>query len=91
MIMYLNVSINYLNNINCKFVMSFVYHENLPKRMRNLNNSLWNSKILVVEKKKKNHNTLYTSLNNIDHLKKEYYFCLLSQKKKKGIISIKCT
>ena len=26
MIMYLNVSINYLSNINCKFVMRFGYH-----------------------------------------------------------------
>ena len=48
MIMYLNVSINYLSNINCKFVMMFSYHDNLLKIMR-----IWNLKILVVEKKKK--------------------------------------
>ena len=41
--------------------------------------------------RKKNHNTLYKSLNNIDHLKKEQYFYFLSQKEKNGIISIKCT
>ena len=46
MIMYLNVFINYLSNINCKFVMRFGYHDNLLKRMR-----IWNLKILVVEKK----------------------------------------
>ena len=38
MIMYLNVFINYLNNINCKFVMRFGYHDNLLKGMRNSNN-----------------------------------------------------
>ena len=38
MIMYLNISINYLNNINCKFVIRFGYYENLLKRMRNSNN-----------------------------------------------------
>ena len=38
--------------------------------------------------KKKNHNTLYKSLNNIDHLKKELYFYLLSQKKNNGIIYV---
>ena len=38
MIMYSNVSINYLNNINCKFVMRFGYHDNLFKRMKNSNN-----------------------------------------------------
>ena len=37
MIMYLNVSINYLSNINCKFVMWFEYHDNLLKRIRNSN------------------------------------------------------
>ena len=37
-IMYSNVSINYLNNINCKFVMRFGYHDNLLKRMKNSNN-----------------------------------------------------
>ena len=51
MIMYLNVSINYLSNINCKFVMRFGYHDNLL-RMRNSNNSFWNLKILVVKNKK---------------------------------------
>ena len=29
--MYLNVSINYLSNMNCKFVMRFDYHDNLLK------------------------------------------------------------
>ena len=38
MTMHLNVSINYLSNINCKFVMKFGYHDNLLKRMRNSNN-----------------------------------------------------
>ena len=37
-IMYSNVSINYLNNINCKFVMRFGYHDNLLKKMRYSNN-----------------------------------------------------
>ena len=37
MAMYLNVSINYLSNINCKFVMKFNYHDNFLKKMRNLN------------------------------------------------------
>ena len=38
MAMYLNVSINYLSNINCKFVMKFNYNNNFLKKMRNLNN-----------------------------------------------------
>ena len=38
MTMHLNVSINYLSNINCKFVMRFGYHDNLLKRMRSSNN-----------------------------------------------------
>ena len=38
MTMYLNVPINYLRNINCKFVIRFDYYDNLLKRMRNLNN-----------------------------------------------------
>ena len=38
MIMYLNVYINYLSYINCKFVMKFDCPNNLLKRMRNLNN-----------------------------------------------------
>ena len=36
MAMYLYMSINYLNNINCKFVMRFDYHDNLLKRMRKI-------------------------------------------------------
>ena len=48
MSMYLNVSFNYLSNINSKFVMRFDYHDNffnrmriffISKRMRNLNHS----------------------------------------------------
>ena len=39
MTMYLNVSINYLRNINFNYVMSFDYDNNLLKRRRNLNNS----------------------------------------------------
>ena len=39
MTMYLNVSINYLSNINFNYVMSFDYDNNLLKRMRNLNNT----------------------------------------------------
>ena len=38
MTMYLNVPINNLSNVNCKFVMRFDYHDNLLKRMRNSNN-----------------------------------------------------
>ena len=34
MIMYLNLSINYLSNINRKFVMKFGYHDNFLKKMR---------------------------------------------------------
>ena len=33
---YLNVLINYLSNINCNYVIIFYYHDNLPRRMRNL-------------------------------------------------------
>ena len=51
MIMYLNVSINYLSNIHYKFVMRFGYHNNLFNIMRNSNHKFWNLKILVVEKK----------------------------------------
>ena len=38
MIMYLNVSINYLSNIHYEFVMRFGYHDSLLKRIRNSNN-----------------------------------------------------
>ena len=38
MTMYLNVPINYLSDINCKFMMRFDYHDILLKIMRNLNN-----------------------------------------------------
>ena len=38
MIMYLNVFINYLSNINCKFVIRFGYHDNLLKKMIYSNN-----------------------------------------------------
>ena len=38
MVMYLNMAINYLSNINFKFVMMFDYRDNLLKRMINLNN-----------------------------------------------------
>ena len=31
---YLNVPINYLSNINCNYVISFDYYDNLLKRMR---------------------------------------------------------
>ena len=34
MAMYLNVPINYLSNINCNYVISFDYYDNLLKRMR---------------------------------------------------------
>ena len=34
---YLNVPIYYLSNINCNYVISFNYYDNLLKRMRNLN------------------------------------------------------
>ena len=34
MSMYLNVSFNYLSNINSKFVMRFDYHDNFLNRMR---------------------------------------------------------
>ena len=36
--MYLNVSINYLSNINCIIMMRFSYHDNLLKRMKNSSN-----------------------------------------------------
>ena len=68
MIMYLNVSINYLSNINCKFVMRFGYHDNLL-RIRNSNKLILELKNFICRKKKTI--TLYKSLNNIDHLKKE--------------------
>ena len=32
--MYLNVPINHLSNINCNYVISFDYHDNLLKRIR---------------------------------------------------------
>ena len=32
------MSIDYLSNINCKFIMKFDYHDNLFKKLRNLNN-----------------------------------------------------
>ena len=35
--LYLKVSFNYLSNINSKFMIRFDYHDNLLKRMRNLN------------------------------------------------------
>ena len=38
MALYLNVSINYLSNINFKFVMRFDYHDILLKIMKILNN-----------------------------------------------------
>ena len=34
MAMYLNVPINHLSNINCNYVISFDYYDNLFKRMR---------------------------------------------------------
>ena len=33
---YLNVPIYYLSNINCNYVISFNYYDNLLKRMINL-------------------------------------------------------
>ena len=36
MTLYLNPPINYLNNINCNYVISFDYHRILLKRIRNL-------------------------------------------------------
>ena len=35
--MNLNVPINYLNNINCNYVISFDYHDDLLKRKKILN------------------------------------------------------
>ena len=32
-------TINYLSNINCNYMISFSYHNNLLKKMRNLNNN----------------------------------------------------
>ena len=58
--MYLNVSFNYLSNINSKFVMRFDYHDNffnrmriffISKRMRNLNHSFEIKKNLFVPEK----------------------------------------
>ena len=38
MITNLNVPINYLNNINCNYVISFDYHDNLLEiKKKNLN------------------------------------------------------
>ena len=48
MAMYLNVPINHLSNINCNYVMSFDYHNNLLKKMRILK-----LKILVLPKETK--------------------------------------
>ena len=36
MAVYLNVPINYLSNFSGNYVISFDYHDNLLKRMRNL-------------------------------------------------------
>ena len=36
MAIYLNVLINYLNNINCNYVISYDYYDNYLKRTRNL-------------------------------------------------------
>ena len=38
MTMYLNVHINYLNNINYNYVINFDYHDNLFKKMKNFHN-----------------------------------------------------
>ena len=45
MAMYLNVPFNHLSNINCNYVISFDYYDNLLKRMRILK-----LKILVLPK-----------------------------------------
>ena len=37
MTVYLNVPTYYLSNINCNYVISFYYHNNLLKIMMNLN------------------------------------------------------
>ena len=44
-IMDLNVPINYLNNVNCNYVIIFYYHDIIIERMKILN-----IKILVVVK-----------------------------------------
>ena len=58
--MYLNVSFNYLSNINSKFVMRFDYHDNffnrmriffISKRMRNLNHSFEIKKKFICTRK----------------------------------------
>ena len=36
MTIYSNLPINYLSNINCKFIMRFDYHDNGFMRMKNL-------------------------------------------------------
>ena len=48
MAMYLNVPIDHLSNINCNYVTSFDYHDNLFKKMRILE-----LKILVLPKETK--------------------------------------
>ena len=50
-IMNLNVPINYLNNVNCNYVIIFYYHDNLFKGMRNLK-----TKILIVPKEIRKYN-----------------------------------
>ena len=32
------IAINYLSNIHCNYMISFNYHDNLLKRIKNLNN-----------------------------------------------------
>ena len=66
MAVYLNVPINYLSNFSGNYVISFDYHDNLLKRMRNL--KLKNFGCTKRNQENIMHNN---SQKNMDHLKKK--------------------
>ena len=66
MAVYLNVPINYLSNFSGNYVISFDYHDNLLKRMRNLKLKNFGCT------KRNQENIMYNnSQKNMDHLKKK--------------------
>ena len=69
--MYLNVSINYSSNLNCKFVMRFDYHDNLLKENEKPESLIWNIKKFSWTQKKENITHYNKSLKNLDYFKKE--------------------
>ena len=69
--MYLNVSINYLSNMNCKFVMRFDYHDNLLKENEKFESLIWNIKKFSWTQKKEKITHYNKSLKNLDYFKKE--------------------